>query len=190
MSTHTNHADRWLSILVILFACVLVFLWIPADVETGIIEKVRSQKNIGDAMAPTIAGAVLGLGGLMLLLQSLLGHSEEKIGISVINLKFLGWLIGIVLVSLLVMRWLGPLVTPLLTGSDDPAIYRSLRDTLPWKYIGYLSGGFIMIFGLMTFIQRRFSWINFIVALLAVLVLALIYDLPFDNLLLPPNGDV
>ena len=187
---HRNHTDRWLSIFTLLFAGILLFLWIPADVDTGIIEKVRSQKNIGDAMAPTIAGVVLGLGGLMLLLQNLLKRSNEKLGISLGNLKFLAWLLGLVIVSFTVMRWAGPLLTPLLTGSEDLAIYRSLRDTLPWKYMGYLSGGFILVFGLMTLIQRAFSWKNALVAFIAVLVLAMIYDLPFDNLLLPPNGDV
>ena len=30
--------------------CLILFVWIPLDVETGLIEKVRSQVTIGDAM--------------------------------------------------------------------------------------------------------------------------------------------
>lgn len=190
MSTRRNTTDAWLSILIILFAAVLIFFWIPADVETGLIEKVRSQKNIGDAMAPTVAGVAIGVGGLMLMMQTLLARSGSTSRISIVNLKFVAWILAITVVSFLIMRWAGPLLTPIILGSDDPGIYRNLRDTAPWKYIGYLSGGFILVFGLMTLVGRGFSWKKMIIAMLAVLALALIYDLPFDNLLLPPNGDV
>jgi len=38
--------------------------------------------------------------------------------------------------------------------------------------------------------EGRLRWRILIISLLAVLILMLIYDLPFKNLLLPPNGDV
>ena len=31
--------------------CLILFVWIPSDVETGLVEKVRSQVAIGDALA-------------------------------------------------------------------------------------------------------------------------------------------
>ena len=48
----------------LLAGCLILLVWIPLDVETGLIEKVRSQVTIGDAMAPSLAAAVLILGGL------------------------------------------------------------------------------------------------------------------------------
>ena len=50
----------------IAFAVLLIFVWIPLDTASGIIEKVRGRYNIGDALAPTIAAVFLLVGGLLL----------------------------------------------------------------------------------------------------------------------------
>ena len=83
------------------------------------------------------------------------------------------------------MRWAGP-ISAHLFGED----YRSLRDTVPWKYIGYFSGGILMIFGLISMMEGRMRWRTLIISILAVVFLIIVYDLPFENLLLPPNGDL
>ena len=54
-----------------LFALVLLLVWIPADVASGVIEQVRRQVVIGDAMAPTVWSIGIGVLGLLLLLASL-----------------------------------------------------------------------------------------------------------------------
>jgi hypothetical protein len=64
-----------------------------------------------------------------------------------------------------------------------------MRSTFPWKYIGFVLGGFTLVFGLTSLIEGRLSWVRVISSLLAVLGLILIFDLPFDTILLPPNGD-
>ena len=88
------------------------------------------------------------------------------------------------------MSWAGPFVVKLAQAmGSDIGSYRELRATRPWKYTGYLSGGFLLVFGLMSYVAGRPSWGLALVALLAVLLMALAYDLPFKNLLLPPNGD-
>ena len=73
------------------------------------------------------------------------------------------------------------------TGGETP--YRVLRATAPWKYLGFALGGTVMTFGLIALSQHRPSWRLAALAFVATLVIALLYDLPFDNLLLPPNGD-
>jgi len=44
---------------------VALAVWIPADVDTGVIDVWRRQVNIGDAMMPTVAAAGLTLAGLI-----------------------------------------------------------------------------------------------------------------------------
>lgn len=83
------------------------------------------------------------------------------------------------------MRYAGPIIAGAL-GEE----YRVLRDERPWKYIGFILGGGGMIFGLMSLAEGRISLRRLILALLIAAALALIYDLPFEDLLLPPNGDV
>jgi len=56
--------DQKLGILFLIFAVFLVFVWIPLDVDTWYIEKVRRQVSIGDALAPTVAGVFLLIGGI------------------------------------------------------------------------------------------------------------------------------
>ena len=53
-------------------ACLLLFfVWIPLDVDSGYFEKVRRWVEIGDAFAPGLAAGLLGLGGLLLIIERL-----------------------------------------------------------------------------------------------------------------------
>ena len=163
--------------------CLILFVWIPLDVDTGLIEKVRSQVTIGDALAPSLAASALILGGLLLIYQSFSIKGVAQLKWT--SLKFLVLLLALLGLSMAVMRWSGPLVAHLLSGE-----YRSLRDTIPWKYIGYFLGGIIMVFGLISMMEGRMRWRTLIISILAVIFLIIVYDLPFENLLLPPNGDL
>jgi len=91
-------------------------------------------------------------------------------------------------ISLFLMRYAGPLILQLFEGTD--AQYRLLRDTAPWKYFGFIAGGLWLIISLIVLNERRLRWQHILIALAAVLVLIAFYDLPFEDLLLPPNGDV
>jgi hypothetical protein len=144
---------------------------------------IRLDTAIGDSMAPALAAVILITASLMLTIQSFRTHGKMEFTWN--SLKYVGLVLAIMGLSLMVMRWAGPLAAFL--GKGD---YRSLRDTVPWKYTGYFLGGSTMVFGLISLMEGRLRWRMLIISILAVLILMLIYDLPFKNLLLPPNGDV
>ncbi|MCP5085284.1 MAG: hypothetical protein GY952_00540 [Rhodobacteraceae bacterium] len=171
------------------FSLLLLFVWIPLDTETGWIEKVRRQITIGDSLAPSVAALFLLVGGAILTLIERKAPGQPKL--TGANMRFIGSVLLILFFSLTIMRYCGPLavaITSAFTG--DELEYRLLRDTAPWKYIGYICGGIVLIAGLIALIEGRMTGRAVLISALAVLVLIAIYDLPFDDLLLPPNGDV
>ncbi|MCB2040203.1 MAG: hypothetical protein KDH48_05060, partial [Rhodoferax sp.] len=106
------------------------------------------------------------------------------------NLRYLLTLLATIVGALLVMTHAGPWVVGIAQAlGSDVDTYRSLRATRPWKYIGYLAGGFLLVFALMSYTSQRISLRLALIAAAAVLFMAMAYDLPFKNLLLPPNGD-
>jgi hypothetical protein len=177
------NSDFLLGIGGLVAGCLILFVWVPLDVETGLIEKVRSRIVIGDSLAPSLAALALIVAGLMLMIQSF--RTRGSVELSRHSLKYVGLILAILGLSMAVMRWVGPIGAHV--GNAD---YRSLRDTVPWKYIGYFLGGSTMVFGLISMIEGRLRWRILIISVLAVIALMLVYDLPFENLLLPPNGDV
>ena len=181
-STRTN---LFLGIGLLIAALLIAFVWIPLDVESGIFEKVRRRLQIGDAFAPTLAAGLLGLGGFLLIVESLRSKSPLKIGSHSLFYLAIMALITVVFVSLL--TWTGPLLVALFGG--EGAEYRLLRDTPPWKYAGFVAGGTFLVAALIGFIERRFSWQGVVIGLFAAFLMILLYDVPFDDLLLPPNGD-
>ncbi|WP_164658152.1 hypothetical protein [Tropicibacter sp. Alg240-R139] len=185
---HSN-GNLILGAATIAFAILVIFIWIPLDTQTGLIEKVRRQVTIGDALAPTIAASFLAIGGLMLVLFE--RNADDQPKVSPQDVLFGLALIASIIISILVMRYAGPATVGLwnlLSGSE--AEYRLLRDTAPWKYIGFLLGGTVMITMLVSLVEGRLRVKTLMIAFISVSVMAAIYDLPFDDLLLPPNGDV
>ncbi len=176
------NSDFFLGLGVLIASILILLVWVPLDVDTGLIEKVRGRVVIGDALAPSLAGSVLIFSALLLLFQSF--RTQGGVDLTWNSLKFLLRLLTLLGVSLAVMRWAGPFVAQLFQVD-----YRSLRATVPWKHIGYFAGGITMIFGLIGLMEHRLRWRMLIVSIVAVLALILVYDLPFENLLLPPNGD-
>lgn len=185
---------RKLGVVSVVVSAVILFVWIPLDVETGIVEKVRRQTELGDAFAPFIAALLIGLGGVLLLCEkntpakksAATPHSMGETSFS----DFTHALVVFVLIgtALLLMRYSGPLAVSFILGSE--AEYRLLRDTAPWKYIGFIAGGLWLIVSLIILIENRLRLIHIVIAAVVVLLLIALYDLPFDTLLLPPNGDV
>ncbi len=176
-----------LAIGMALFALATALFWIPLDSSTGFIEKVRRQITIGDALAPTVACGFILLGAVLLLLE----RNQKNPGTSDWqHIRFGAMLLSLLLCSFVIMWQAGPLVVKLHNWiNNDTLQYRLLRDTVPWKYSGFVSGGVIAIAGTICLTERRFSLRALVVAIVAVAVMILIYDLPFDDLLLPPNGD-
>ncbi len=181
--------ERIVGLVCIVAALAVGFAWIPLDVESGIVERVRGRQAIGDALAPAAAACLLGLGGLLLLLAPRRGDIPAVPGRD--TLGFIVRLALIVLPALLAMRHAGPLTVEALQALGlDLADYRLLRDTPPWSYLGYLAGGTVLVAGLIGLVRHRLDWRILALGFAVALALALAYDLPFDDLLLPPNGDV
>lgn len=174
-------SDRLLGLGFLLLALLIVFVWVPLDTGTGLAEQVRRRWVIGDALAPTLAGGVIALGAILTYLR-------PQIAAPSVTPANLGWVLRLFLlfaVSLALMRYLGPLIASGLDGG-----YRPLRNTLPWKYFGYVAGGTCLIAGLSLLVRGRLRVADLVMAFIASLLIALAYDVPFEDLLLPPNGDV
>lgn len=178
----------YLSLACIAAALAMAFVWIPADTGSGMTIKQRGRLSIGDAMAPMLAAAVIGLGGLMVFVQKREPYPQ---GIGWSNLAFVLKFLGLCALGFGIMRWSGPLAVTAsnaLTGSELE--YRLLRDTAPWKFIGFFLGSSFLIAALISLTEGRLRPRTALIAVLATLALILLYDVPFDDLLLPPNGDV
>ena len=176
----SNHI---LGIVCIVGATLALTLWIPMDIETGLIERVRRHTSIGDSLLPTFASCFVLLGGLFLLRPA---KSKEEV-LTGDNLRYLVLLIVILAIAFVVMRWLGPVAVWALM---EDGVYRNLRDTAPWKHLGYIVGGTILVSGLIAMVEGRVTVRSVIIGLLSTLALVAVYDLPFEDLPLPPNGDV
>ena len=92
--------------------------------------------------------------------------------------------------GLVLMVYTGPLVVEAISAfGGEVGTYRQLKAAFPYKYLGYTMGGFVMVLGVIRVVENKITHSAAWVAALAVLALVLLYDVPFDNLLLPPNGD-
>lgn len=175
--------DIVLGVLAVLFGLGVMFLWAPVDSDTGLAEKVRGRWSIGDALAPTAAGVLILLSGLGIVAAGLRVGGAATLTSS--NALYLAKLLGILVPTFLAVRYLGDGIASVF-GLE----YRPLRDTVPWKYLGFVLGGGGMIFVLISLMEHRIALSRLALALAIATGLALIYDLPFEDLLLPPNGDV
>ncbi len=182
-----------LAIFFSLASLLTLFVWIPLDIETGVIETFRRRVTIGDAMAPTImAVAILVVSvvmGILAVFEPAENSSDVKEDLDKQSFVFLARLVIVVSIGLVLMVYLGPMVVDLInTLGGEIGSYRNLRATYPYKLIGYVFGGFVLIFGIISVVENRFSMNGALVSIIAVVVITMLYELPFDNLLLPPNG--
>ncbi len=183
-----SRANLYLALGCLALSLVIAFVWVPLDSGSGLMVKMRRQVGLGDALAPTVAAGFVGVGALLLLLQR---RDAEQQALTRGNLMFLLRFLVICLVAFTLMRWSGPAAVALaaLSGAEMQD-YRLLRDTAPWKYIGYFLGGSFLIAALITNVEGRLRPVTVLIAIVAITALILLYDLPFDDLQLPPNGDV
>ena len=179
--------DLVLGLIVLGVSAVILFVWIPADIETGIFEKVRRRIEIGDTFAPVIAVSILALGGLLLVIEGARTPSDTRLAAN--NWIYSAVLLAVFVVTLTIMRWAGPLAVEIFGGPESTG-YRVLRDTAPWKHIGFVFGGTFLVTTIICAVELKLTLRAFAIGLAATIVILLIYDLPFDDLLVPPNGDV
>ncbi|PVH27585.1 hypothetical protein DDE20_16745 [Pararhodobacter oceanensis] len=188
----SRRIEIWLAIFFAVLAGLTAFVWAPLDSETAAIYEFRRQISIGDAMLPMVAGGgilLFSVAHLFLQLRRRRDADEDPL-FDRTTLFFFVTFGGVLALSLILMFWAGPLALALFGPSgDDAATYRQMRSSLPWKYIGFVLGGFTLVFGLTSLIEGRVRWLRAVSSILAVLGLILIFDVPFDTILLPPNGD-
>jgi hypothetical protein len=179
-------SSRSLGVLFLCLCVAILFIWIPGDVDSGLIVKVRRHLEIGDSLAPVMATALMAVGALLLLLEK--SQQQAEAGISINNLLFVLATLVLLLIAFGIMRWAGPIFVSIfdIHGGD----YRPLRGDAPWKYIGFLLGGTVLVAGLITLVERRLRTITVWIAVVAAVFLIALYDLPFGSLQLPPNADL
>ena len=183
----TQH--RAIGAVTCLFAIAALLLWLPNDIDSGLIEKVRRRHQIGDMLAPAMALTIMLLGGAWLALSSNRAALGKVAGPARAILIF----IGIAGASLLLMRFTGPGIIWLdeTVGLVEVGTgYRPLRDTLPWKFSGFLAGGSVLIWALSAYADHQWSWRRLGIGLVIALIIGAAFDLPFEDLILPPNGDL
>ncbi len=172
------------------FALLTLGVWIPADVESGVVETFRRRIVIGDAMAPTVVAIGMIVTSVLLAVSTVLGRRREETAPDRHSALFVVRLAAVIATGLILMTYTGPLVVDAINGLGGAiGSYRELRDTVPYKYLGYFIGGTVLVGGSIAVIEQRLTRGAAIAGVVAAVVLAALYDLPFDDLLLPPNGD-
>lgn len=184
-----SRSNLYVGLFCVAVALVLIFIWIPLDTKTGIVERARGKFVIGDALAPTVAAGFVLLGGLLLLVFERNAEDQPTLGLS--KIKFIASVVTVIGVGFAIMRFAGPAAVEVANlFREDPLEYRLLRATPIWKHIGYVMGGTIMVSGTIAIVERKMSRRAVLTGIATVVVLIAVFDLPFDDLLLPPNGDV
>lgn len=173
--------DRVFGLIAVAFGLFIALYWAQVDTETGLFERVRGRSSVGDALAPTVAGTILALAGAWLALTA---GAEQRL--TTRNFGYVAALGACLILSLGLMRWGGPILVEMITGAE----YRPLRDTPPWKYFGFILGGTCLVALLISLVEGQVRLSRVLIAILVSLGLALFYDVPFEDLILPPNGDV
>jgi hypothetical protein len=185
-------AEITVAIIILVFALFVAMLWVPIDSETPAFYTFRRQTNIGDAFLPLVAAVGMAVFAAIHVILSWRRVRDDgsDAPFDALSMLYLLIFFGIMAVSLGLMFWSGPLLLSQFYGSGESApTYRQMRSSFPWKYIGFVVGGTVMVFGLITLVEGRMRWNRLLIAILSVLVLILIFDVPFDTILLPPNGD-
>lgn len=185
----TGRTNLLIGLIFVALGCVAAFVWIPLDTQTGLIEKVRGRQIIGDALAPTIASGFLLLGGLLLVLTE--RNAPNQPTLTRQHLSFITRILAVIIIGVLVMRYTGPALSHIANVfRDDLIAYRLLRATLGWRHVGFVLGGILIVAGLIATVEGRLTRRAILTALAAVLLIIAVFDIPFEDLLLPPNGDV
>lgn len=182
--------------VVLVGALVALFVWFPADIRGGFFHtNAVGRREPGDAFFPIILASTLAVLSVIQIALALLrprASTEDapQARLTAQNLKFLATFLAFSGVGLAIMYWLGPLTVSVMQalGLTD-ADYRNLSDTAPYKYLGYVVGGFLMTVGLITWSEgrvRRGALITVIVVLATAII---VFDVLLNNVLLPPNAE-
>jgi len=190
-----HHWSLALGLFFSALSLVTLFIWIPLDIESAVTETLRRRVEIGDAMTPTMVTVGILIVSLWLSVDAIfkLRANRRPGGRNILDRESLTFMRAILLIfvaGFALMLWTGPSIVGLANAlGADIGTYRQLRDTVPYKYLGFFVGGFVMVFGFISLVEHRPGWRLAGVSLAAVVFIAAMFDLPFEDLLLPPNGD-
>lgn len=182
----------------VLAASVAALLWwFPSDIRGGFIEVgTGGRREPGDAFFPVLLAATMLVLSVVHLVAALLGKAtkpgeEADAGrLTWANLHFLAVFHAVVLGGLAVVYWLGPVIVYFLgaLGALD-ASYRHLVDTVPYKYLGYVAGGFGMTVALAAWAEGGLTRRAIVAVAIVITASVLIFDVFLTNVPLPPNAD-
>ena len=160
--------DQKTGAIFILMAILLVFVWIPSTSTPAILKKSAARSASAIHWRPPLPGPSFLIGGLGLLVFG--GNSgEAEAPTDLLALRFAAILFGVYFVSFLVMLVVGPAavwLANLFTGSEQE--YRLLRDTAPWKYLGFATGGTLAVAGTISLLEGRATLRALVTGILAV----------------------
>lgn len=193
-----NPWDIGFGVVVLAASATALLFWFPNDIKGGfIVTGIGGRPEPGDAFFPVLLGvALLGLSAVHLVITAL-GRAprspvpDEGAGrLTPENLRFFVLFHAIVAAGLAIMYWLGPLTVQALNafGAIDVG-YRHLVDTAPYKYLGYLGGGFLMTVTLIAWAEGGLRRRTVFTVVLVLAVLVLLFDVLLTNIQLPPNAN-
>lgn len=185
MKSAVQRRDIGIGLLAVGFAILAITVWIPIDVATPIIDTWRRTVRIGDAMLPTFAAIGIAASGAGLLVQSVFKPSETDF--QAMNPVFFGGFALIFVISVCLMLFTGPV--SILVWSFGDLTYRQVLNTPPWKYLGFMVGGVSLTFGLISLSYRQLHLKYLLVSAVVVTTIAILYSLPSESLLIPPNRE-
>jgi len=179
--------------VVLVAALLTLLIWIPGDIKGGFIEINQIGKpEPGDAFFPIILAGLIIVLGTIQLAGALFSRKPQPASsrLTLDNVKFLFLFYAIVFAGLTIMYWLGPLVVDTLrsAGVIDNT-YRQLVDTVPYKYLGYVTGGFLMTMGLIIWAEGTVRPRSILTVIIVLGILILTLDILLHNIQLPPNAN-
>ncbi len=191
--------DPWdIGFGVVIFAGALlaIFVWFPNDIRSGFFYvNAIGRTEPGDAFFPIILATTLAiLSGIQLyislFLRSSTASTEPTPALTMSNFKFLLAFGAICIVGLSIMYSLGPVTVWAMREFGFIELeYRNLTDTAPYKYLGYVVGGFLMTVTLIAWTEGRVRRPAVISVLTVLVVAIIIFDKLLTNVLLPPNAE-
>jgi hypothetical protein len=188
--------DPWnigFGVVVLAASLLSLFVWFPNDINGGfIVINQIGKPEPGDAFFPIILASMLLLLSVGQLFGAVFGRTTQtpSARLTGSNLKFLFVFFAITLTGLTVMYWLGPVFVDSLRaiGAIDKT-YRQLTDTVPYKYLGFVVGGFIISLGLIYRAEGKITRRAVLTVVIVIVSLLFILDILLHNIQLPPNAD-
>lgn len=169
-------------------AIVAVTVWFPYDIAGSFMETTLTGRvQPGDAFYPTVLAVLLGLLGLIQMFSGLRkAGNRGATGLTLENLHYLLVLCALLGISALLCYGLAPWLAETLNGGRA---YRLLRDTAPWKFLGFGLAAPALIWPMVVLSERRVSLRGAIFVAVFVTILLVVFGMALPDTFLPPNAE-